>query len=186
MAYERFKEGAEIDDYTKDLFEILKEIAKTAEINSKKYFIGGGIAIEVFKGKIARNHHDIDFHPLLKDYTWWKDWFVKKGYTIEEPASDDFEETCHVKDINDEDIIDMWPFKVENDICLIKHNGKYTNGNRHWNEIQTVAFDSVNITIENPQRVLEQKLRTAKKAELLRPQDNHDFKIMGVDPKLAS
>lgn len=179
MKDSRYKKGSEIDSFTKSLFKLVLEIAKAAELNSKDYFFGGGMAIDLHFGKITRNHHDIDFHPILKDYSWWKQWFIKKGYSIEEPASEDFPETSHVIDNEGNMLVDLWPMRLVSNRLKIKHKGSYSDAGRHWNEIQTVKFMGNNIKIENPERVLDQKKRHFKSGEEFREQDKHDYELLG-------
>lgn len=164
-----FSPNAPIDVLTNIIVNLAKQIASTAHQNNKKYFIGGGLAIDFSVGKITRNHHDIDFHPMLTDYTWWQDWFKQKGYEIEIPADDNYPKTCHVVDKKYENIIDLWPLKPKLPLLLINCNGKYIDSLRVWNEIRQVNFEGTQIVIENPARVLEQKLRHAKSFKNLRP-----------------
>lgn len=172
-----------IDVYTHSLFDLVLQIAQTAQKYDKQYFIGGGVAIDLSLGKITRNHHDIDFHPLLEDFDWWKRWFKKQGYTTEEPADEDFEETCHVLNLNGDNVVDLWPMKLINGKAFCKYKGKYTNTSRYWHETRLVVFENTKINVENPKRILEQKIRQAKKGKQLRPQDLHDFTVLGFRPE---
>ena len=173
------KSDASFDQLTNNIVLLAKKIAIVADKNNKKYFFGEGLAIDFSVGKITRNHHDIDFHPTLKDYDWWKEWFKSQGYSIEEPANEDFPETCHVVDNNSENIVDLWPFVFEKNMCVINYKGKYVNANRYPSENIKITYEGMNIEIENPQRVLDQKLKHIKDGGELRPQDIHDFKILG-------
>ncbi|QQS38516.1 hypothetical protein IPM62_03985 [Candidatus Woesebacteria bacterium] len=179
MPNTRFAKNTKIDTYTFSLFELAKKISKTAENYTKEYFIGGGLAIDLYVGKVTRNHHDIDFHPMLDDYEWWKSWFVENGYKIDEPASDSYPETCKVLDKDCQEIVDMWPFKLTNGVLEINKEGKYVDAHRKWYENETVEFEGIKIRIENPLRVLDQKKRHFKEGQDLRIQDKHDFEVLG-------
>jgi len=172
----------DITDYTNGLVSLAILIAETAQKNNKDYFIGGGFAIDFTIGEITRNHHDIDFHPLLDDYDWWKTWFLNKGYKIKEPAAAAYPETCRVKNQNNDSIVDMWPFKIQDNDLLIKYNSDYINAKRHLTELRKIKYNNTEIWIENPERVLEQKIREAGGESNLRPQDIHDFEVMGKYP----
>lgn len=169
-----------MNEYTKHLESLIIEIARAAQENKKDYFIGGGFAIDIPLGKLSRDHHDIDFHPMLSDADWWVAWFNNKGYKIENRNDPKFPETWNVFDSEGEAIVDMWPFKHVDKDLLINFNGEYVDGGRHYEEIRTVKYKDVDIKIENPQRVLEQKTRHVKQGQEYRPQDIHDFNLMGV------
>lgn len=175
----RFSENAEIDQYTYNLFDLAKDISRAAKENGKDYFIGGGLSIDLFLGKVTRNHHDIDFHPMLEDYDWWKEYFASKGYNIEEPASEEYPETCQIQDKEGETVVDMWPFRLNGGILEINHNGRYTDASRAWNEVKVVEYDGVQFIVENPERVLDQKKRHFDSGQKFRDQDEHDFNLLG-------
>lgn len=169
--------------HTGQLEELVMEIAKAANKNKKDYFIGGGLAIDFFYGKLSRNHHDIDFHPMLKDGLWWVQWFTDRGYNVKNRADPQFPETWNIFNSHGEFIVDMWPFLLENGVLLINNEGKYIESNRHWKEIKSVVYKKINIRVENPQRVLEQKTRHTKQGQNYRPIDLHDFKLLGKNPE---
>jgi len=173
-----------ITNSTQKLLDLLLKIASTAKDNNKDYFIGGGFAIDLSVGKITRNHHDIDFHPMLKDYSWWQTWFKDQNYQVDDHANENFTEISKIIDEKGKEIVDMWPFKLVKDKLLIKYQGIYIDSERCWSETRTVVFQGVEVVIENPLRVLHQKLRHAKKGQKLRPQDIHDIKLLNQDPKL--
>ena len=56
----------------KELCKIVEFAAKTAEINYKKYIIGGGIALAIYYNKIVRKHRDLDLYILKEDFNFWK------------------------------------------------------------------------------------------------------------------
>jgi len=168
-----------INKHTKQLEKLALEITRAAEENKKDYFIGGGLAIDFFYGKLSRNHHDIDFHPMLKDELWWVQWFTDQGYNVKNRADPQFPETWNIFNSHTKFVVDMWPFRLENGILLINNGGKYIDAKRHWEEITSVVYKNITIRIENPQRVLEQKTRHAKQSQKYRPVDVHDFKLLG-------
>lgn len=171
-----------IDEYTKRLVDLAGEIAKAAAEHQKEYFIGGGLAIDLSVGRITRNHHDIDFHPMLEDAGWWVAWFKQRGYRVRKRADPNFPETFKVKDSRGEPILDMWPFKLANGKLLINYKGNYADGGRHWQEVRAVDYNGITFKIENPQRVLDQKLRHVRQGQKLRPPDLHDFRLLGREP----
>lgn len=170
-----------MNKYTIDLVDLVVKIARTAAENQKEYFIGGGFAIDLSLGRITRDHHDIDFHPMLEDSIWWSEWFEDQGYEVIEKADPKFTEVFKVKDQSGKAVVDMWPFKLDKGRLLIKHEDEYADSKRHWKETRTVFYKSTPFKIENPERVLEQKLRHAKRGQKLRPQDLHDLKRLGKE-----
>lgn len=178
------KQKVVINEYTTKLVDLALDIAKVAKELDKDYFFGGGLAIDFYVGKITRNHHDIDFHPMLENSSWWESWFTKKGYKIKKVADPKFTETYQVKNSRGEAIIDVWPLKLKNGKLMIKYQGKYVDSGRFWKEVKTITFEGTDIKIENPQRVLDQKLRHFKEGQKFRSQDSHDFKLLGRSLKL--
>jgi hypothetical protein len=178
------KQKVVINEYTNKLVDLALEIATTAKEMNKDYFFGGGLVIDFYVGKITRNHHDIDFHPMLEDSSWWERWFTKKEYEIKKVADPKFTETYQVKNTRGEAIVDVWPLKLDHGKLMIKYQGKYSDSGRYWKEIETTTFKGVDIKIENPQRVLDQKLRHFKEGQKFRFQDSHDFKLLGRAIKL--
>lgn len=172
-------QGMKIDEYTRQLEDLVTEIAKAAEENKKEYFIGGGLAIDLSLGKISRNHHDIDFGPMLKDTAWWIKWFENRGLVVKKIEEGHFPEVYKVFDKNGKDIVDLWPLDLKEGVLLINKDGEYVNSGRHWEETRIVKHNGVHFRVENPQRVLEQKLRHAKEGQPLREVDRHDFQLLG-------
>ena len=173
------KKFVSINKHTKQLENLVVKIAEAAEENKKEYFIGGGFAIDLSLGIISRNHHDIDFHPMLSDYSWWIDWFKNQGYEVRNRQDPMFPETWWIYNSKKEFLVDMWPFQLDNGILTINHQGKYIDAKRHWNETRVISYKNTKIRIENPQRVLEQKTRHVKDSKMYRPIDLHDFKLLG-------
>lgn len=179
-----YTSGVRINKYTKELEILVVKIANAAKENNKKYLIGGGLAIDLSLWKISRNHHDIDFHPMLEDYSWWIEWFENQGYKVKNRQDNKFPETWWVYNSNEEAIVDMWPFQLKNGILLINQEGKYLDAGRHWEETMLIIYKNVEIRIENPLRVLEQKNRHANRlGQKYRPIDLHDFKLLNKEPK---
>jgi hypothetical protein len=171
-----------INKHTTQLEVMAMEIARSAKENHKEYFFGGGLAIDFFCGQITRNHHDLDFHPMLEDTDWWVTWFTSKGNKVINRNDIKFPETWWVYDANGKFSVDMWPFRLENGVLFINQNGKYIVTERHWEETKLVEYKRVKIRIENPQRVLEQKKRFVGKNKKYRSVDLHDFKILKKKP----
>lgn len=183
MDEEKSNKEAPITEYTHNLVNLALDIAQAG----KPYFFGGGFAVDFSVGKITRNHHDIDFHPRVEDIDWWLKWFQDKGYTTRKFDWKGFEEVYKVE--QGDDIVDLWPFKLEDNKLMIKRDGEYVETERRFDEVRTVKFQGIDVCIENPLRVLEQKQRHADKGEDMRPQDEHDFALLGKQPgssKIAS
>jgi hypothetical protein len=167
-----------INEYTRQLEDLVTEIAKAAEGNKKECFIGGGLAIDLSLGRISRNHHDIDFHPMLKDTPWWIKWFENRGLVVKKIEEGHFPEVYKVFDKN-MDVVDLWPLDLKESVLLINKDGKYVDSGRHWGETRIVKYNGVHFRVENPQRVLEQKLRHIKEGQPLREEDKLDFQLLG-------
>lgn len=167
-----------MDKLTSKLVHLLLVIAKAGNENNKEYFIGGGFAIDLTVGKITRKHHDIDFHPMLEDFPWWRDWFLNQGLDVKKKPESDFPDVYHVFDKKGIFMVDMWPFRLVSDQLMINKEGVEVDANRHWSETRIVNFQNTKVRIENPKRVLEQKMRHAKDKANLRPEDKHDFKLL--------
>lgn len=173
----------EIDAYTKRVVALALKIAKVADKEGKDYLIGSGLAIDFHFGKITRNHHDIDFHPMIEDVAWWIKWFEEQGLHVKEGEDKDFPETWQAFNENWEPIVDMWPFKLMDNFLFVNFNGDYIK-DRPNNEAKIVVFENVNIKITDPQRVLDQKWRETQANKQIRPQDAHDFKLFGKKLKI--
>lgn len=171
-----------MDEHTQEIVRLVTEIARAALDSKKQYFIGGGLAIDLSVSKITRNHHDIDFHPILKDASWWIDWFEKQGLSVKRIEGGHFPETYNIFNQNGEMVVDLWPMDLKEGILFINKDGVYVDAGRYWDETRLVKYNGVDFNIENPQRVLEQKLRHAKRGEPFREQDRHDFKLLDQDP----
>jgi hypothetical protein len=172
-----------INKHTGRLTDLAAEIAGAAKENNKVYFIGGGFAIDFFCGKVSRNHHDIDFHPMLEDAAWWIDWFNNQGYKVINRSDPKFPETWWIYGSEEEFMVDMWPFRLDHGALFINQDGTYIDAGRHWDETTFVHFHNADIRVENPHRVLEQKTRQTGPGQKHRPVDVHDFKLLGKDPK---
>jgi len=106
-------ETTTIDEFTLLLEETALKIAKVAEENKKRYVIGSGLAIAFFKGKLSRNHHDVDFHPLRSDAEWWVKWFKGQGYEVVEKQDDEAGKVYEIKESDGELLVDLWPIDRE-------------------------------------------------------------------------
>ena len=171
-----------MDKHTHEIVGLVTEIARAALSSEKQYFIGGGLAIDLSVGKITRNHHDIDFHPMLKDATWWINWFEKRRLLVKKIEGGHFPETYNIFDQGGEMVVALWPMELKEGVLLINQDGSYVDAGRHWEETRVVKYNGVDFNVENPQRVLEQKLRHVKQGQPFRDQDRHDFKLLGQDP----
>lgn len=167
-----------INKHTKQLEDLVVGIAGAAKESKKDYFIGGGLAIDFSVGTMTRNHHDIDFHPMLEDAPWWIRWFEHKGYTVKNRPDKQFPETWWVFDSVGEFMVDMWPFRLEHGVLRINNEGKYVDAGRYWEETMLADYKHESVRIENPQRVLEQKTRHAGKGQKYRSVDLHDFRLL--------
>lgn len=182
MDDERFSKEASIDESTNKLVTLALEMARSAAASGKRYFMGGGLAIDLSLGKVSRNHHDIDFHPELEDKKWWIEWFEKHGLKVKKIENSRFPETFKVENEAGEQVVDLWPFALKEGVLLINREGKYVDSGKHWHETRIVNYEGVDFRVENPQRVLEQKLRHTKEGQPFREQDRHDFRLMGQEP----
>lgn len=122
------------DKWTLTLEGLLLDIAKTAQETNKKYYIGGGFAIDLTVGKLTRSHEDIDFHPEEKDTNFWKDWFKGRGYIISrDPDMEDYPNAFLPTNENKDYFGDVYPARFEEDgISLSKkhlHDFKLFNQN---------------------------------------------------------
>lgn len=169
----------EINEYTKRVVKLAMEIGQAAKDNDKEGFIGSGLAIDLSLGRISRDHHDIDFHPMLEDAQWWREWFTEKGYKVVKRKKTDYPDAYKVVDNEGEEVVDLWPIKLEEEKLLINHNGEFVDSNKRWSETRVINYQGVDIRVENPERVLEQKAKDAKNGKPMRPQDIHDFKLLG-------
>ena len=166
MTWNRY-ETDKIDEFTLSLESLALKIAKAAKENSKKYVFSGGMAIEFYVGRITRNHHDVDFHPLRKDVAWWKEWFENSGYTVNKKHDKEAGEVFEVKGIKGELVVDMWPTPLGED----------------RGEVKIVNYKGVDVCISDPAKVLNEKVRNAKIGKSLRRQDLHDFALLGRVPE---
>jgi len=159
-----------IDEFTLLLEKLALEIADAAKKNNKKYVIGSGFAIEFFNGQLSRNHHDIDFHPLRSDTEWWVKWFKDQGYKVIEKQNDEAGKVHEVKGSGGELLVDLYPIDKEEE---------WKNMN-----MEKVDYKGTTICIESPNRVLDSKIRYARKhcQGKLRVQDLHDFTSLGKTP----
>ena len=160
-----------IDEFTFLLEKIALKIARAAKKNKMKYAIGSGLAIEFFKGRLSRNHHDVDFHPLISDAKWWAEWFRNHGYKVIEKQDGEGNKVYEIKGEEGEVLVDLWPINK-----------------REWKDmnVKKVNYKGVIVCIEEPDRVLRSKVRYAREhcQGKLRVQDLHDFTSLGKTPPL--
>lgn len=155
------------DKWTKKLIDLLLDIAKIAQKENKKYYIGGGFSIYLTLGKILRNHEDIDFYPDKKDKQWWKNWFIKKGYKIIRGEwMNNYPDAYYLTNDKGEYFADVYPIKIfdNGSIGMLNKNGKYgVWEGKSWIEVKKVAFQKTSVFVENPKSVIEQKLEWSQR-----------------------
>ncbi len=163
-------ETNDIDEFTLLLERVALKIAEVAKKNDKKYMIGSGLAIEFSKGELSRNHHDIDFHPPRSDAEWWVEWFKSQGYETKEKHDDEAGKVYEVRKTSGELLVDLWPIDKD----------------KEWDDMnmKKITYKNTVICIENPNRVLDSKIRYAREhcQGKLRRQDFHDFASLGKTP----
>jgi hypothetical protein len=103
----------EIDHWTQQLEALLLKIAHVAQEAGKRYYIGGGFAVDLTFGGLSRPHEDIDFHPMEEDTQWWKDWFTSQGYLIsKDPDMNDYPYAFLPTNEKHDYFADVYPVKV--------------------------------------------------------------------------
>lgn len=172
------------DPWTLKLEGLLLEIAREAQREHKKYYVGGGFAIDLSIGKITRPHEDLDFYPMESDTDFWKNWFKKKGFIIsKDPDMLDYPKSFLPTNEQKDYFSDVYPVTIgENgEISMLYKDGsqKVWEG-KSWNEVQLVKYKGAPVFIENPETVLSQKLEYIKEhGGELSDKHKHDFKILG-------
>jgi hypothetical protein len=161
-----------LDEFTLLLEKIVLNIVHTADKNKKEYIIGGGLAIEFFNGRLSRNHHDIDFNTRRSDTEWWVNWFKGQGYNVVKKKNSEAKEIYEIKGSHGELLVDYWP---------IDNYEKWADMDE-----KKVTYKKTVICIEDPNRVLDSKIRHGREYRQgrLRIQDVHDFASMKRTPPL--
>jgi hypothetical protein len=178
-----------IDSWTYQLEALLLQIAETAQENSKQYYIGGGLAIDLTFGGLSRSHEDIDFHPLEEDTQWWKDWFIFQGYSISsDPDMQDYSHAFLVTNEHYDYFADVYPVKIDADgtISVTVTDGfagrPWWKG-KCWHEVTAVDYKGQVVIVENYLSVLQQKeCHYTWHGGVITGKHLHDFHRAGKEP----
>lgn len=181
----------ETDQWTQKLEALLLKIAHTAQEAEKRYYIGGGFAVDLTFGGISRPHEDIDFHPMEEDTQWWKDWFTSQGYIIsEDPDMKDYPYAFLPTNEKHEYFADVYPVKVDkNGTISITHTPAYQGRpwwrGKSWKEVKQITYKGQKIKVENYKSVLQQKVEHYRWHGGT-PEGKHlyDFHRAGIEPKI--
>lgn len=170
------------DNWTLKLEKLLLDIAKSANVVDKRYFIGGGFAIDLTFGELTRPHEDIDFHPEEKDSNWWKDWFKDQGLILsKDPDMEDYPNAFLPTNKNKDYFADVYPVKFEANgkISLLYKDGTHSIWKgKSWKDNKRVNYKGVSIYVENYKTVLKQKKEYAKEKGIpLSEKHLHDFNL---------
>jgi len=153
------------DQKTKRQLAMIKKIFQVAQNQDKFIFIKGGWNIDLSFGRPTRHHKDIDFHFNKKDKNFWKKWFKKRGFMIEE--KDDWYLIFSLDDI----AIDFEAMQLSGQKIIWKHG--------HTSKISEVVEDDKylgNIYKKMKLYVEEYlKHKSAKEGKKLRKKDLHDL-----------
>lgn len=170
------------DLWTLRLEEVLIEIAKEAEKSRRKYFIGGGFALDINLGKLTRPHEDIDFHPIEEDAASWQRWFQSKGYVIgKDPDMKDYPHAFLLTNDNNDYIADVYPVKINKhgEVFLYETHGGHSKWEgKSYLTVKRVHYKGVPIYIEDPESVLVQKIDHVTSRNIpLSDKHLHDIKL---------
>ena len=164
------------------------QIAATAQENSKQYYIGGGLAIDLTFGGFSRSHEDIDFHPLEEDTQWWKDWFIFQGYIVsKDPDMQDYPHAFLVTNERHDYFADVYPVNIDRDgIISVTVANAYVGRpwwkGKSWNEVTAVKYKGQVIIVENYKSVLKQKEEHYKwHGGIITGKHLYDFRRAGVE-----
>jgi hypothetical protein len=171
-----------IDPWTLQLEKLLLQIAQTAKEQNKKYYFGGGFAIDLSFGEITRKHEDLDFYPMEEDINWWKVWFQKNGFLISrDPDMRDFPHAFLPTNKNNDYFADVYPIKIgeQGEIMMLWKDGHYGiwKGKSYFDN-KKVVYKDVSVYIENPSQVIQQKLDYAQEHAIeLSEKHQHDITL---------
>jgi hypothetical protein len=181
----------EIDHWTQQLEALLLKIAHVAQEAGKRYYIGGGFAVDLTFGGLSRPHEDIDFHPMEEDTQWWKDWFTSQGYLIsKDPDMNDYPYAFLPTNEKHDYFADVYPVKVdENGTISVTHTPEYQGRpwwkGKSWKEVQLITYKGQRIAVEHVRTVLQQKKEHSQwHGGTPTGKHLHDFHRAGRDPKL--
>lgn len=193
----------EIDQWTFQLEALLLQIAGAAQKHNKRYYIGGGFAIDLTFGGLSRPHGDLDFYPMEEDTQWWKDWFRSLGYIISKDTDmEDLPNAFSLLNERNDYFADVYPIAMgsSGEISMVVKEGthevwdgmltiKGTRGvwqGKSWNEVRNVNYKGQSIVVENYKTVLMQKEEYIKlhPGEVLSEKHLHDFERAGIKPEV--
>lgn len=179
---------------TRKLIELIKKIARHAAQHQLRYFIGGGFAIDLYTGKLTREHDDVDLVVDVVDSEAWKRCFEQWGYAIgrddymvyfphsftvgERTANESHHQPDHI-------LVEVWPVELMDDGTLYPPHIPEHPGRAWWKEkrhdnLQFVRFEGVDIWIEEPNITIDQKLAHVRHhKQQLSEKHIHDLKLMG-------
>ena len=200
-------QGTQLDAKTLQLEALLLDIAKATQQHGKRYFIGGGFAVDLAFGGLSRSHEDLDFYPLEGDTEWWKAWFRARGYDVSrdtdmEPLPNAFSvlSSTEAFDKGRDYLADVYPIAIASDgsISMAVKPGatavwdgmltldgtRGTWPGKSWNKVTAVSYKGESINVEDVQAVLEQKLAYIKlhPGEQLTEKHLRDFARAGIKP----
>lgn len=180
-----------IDQWTQQLEALLLDIASAAQKAGKRYYIGGGFAVDLTFGSISRHHEDIDFHPMEEDTPWWKDWFCSKGYIIsKDPDMEEYPYAFLPTNKNHDYFADVYPVRVSTDGSIaVTHTDKYRGRRwwegKSWNDVRRITYKGQTIMVEDYVTVLQQKEGHIKAhGGTLQEKHLHDFRRVGREPQV--
>jgi hypothetical protein len=191
----------QLDHWTLKLEALVLSIAEAAQQHQKRYFIGGGFAIDLTFGGLSRPHGDVDFYPLEEDTQWWKDWFRSQGYVLYKEK--DMENLPNAFSILTQDqvyVAEIYPVArgSRGEISMLVSEGTHDTwdevltiqGNhglwqgKSWDEVRAVTYKGQAIIVENYHTVLHElenyRKRHAQEAYL--EKHLHDFERAGISP----
>ena len=190
-----------IDQWTLKLEALLLHIAETAQKHYKRYYFGGGFAIDLTFGGLSRSHGDVDFYPLEEDTQWWKDWFRAQGYLpYKEKDMENLPNAFSILTQDNVYVAEIYPIAIgsNGEISMFVSDGTHdiwdelltiegTRGlwqGKSWNEVRTVNYKGQSIAVENYKTVLRQleDYRKIHPQEAYLEKHLHDFKRAGIKP----
>ncbi|HEY6541425.1 MAG TPA: hypothetical protein VIZ18_10825 [Ktedonobacteraceae bacterium] len=191
------------EQWNQRLEALLLDIASTAQKAGKRYYIGGGFAIDLTFGGVSRPHGDLDFYPMEEDTQWWKDWFRSQGYIVSRDTDmENLPNAFSLVNENHDYFADVYPIAIgkNGEISMLVKEDTHevwdgmltiqgTRGvwqGKSWNEVREVNYKGQAIAVENYKTVLMQKEEYIKlhPGEALSEKHLHDFHRAGIEPEI--
>ncbi|MDD5396826.1 MAG: class I tRNA ligase family protein [Candidatus Moranbacteria bacterium] len=147
-----------LNDQTRKIFEVAKEIAIFAKENKLVAAFDGGIGLDIAMGMITRNHGDIDLQVEKEKLEVWEKYFEDKGFVIKKNPDERFE--LYVAEL--ESLHIDFGCYIDDVEKLIK------------NTIENIEF-----TTFNPIEILKYKKSEAERTKSKRLKDIHDYALFG-------